>query len=96
VPAYFNREDESHIEVASPSRKVSFLLNYKLDKLSIMLRTVRFSEVVYLDPTMTDDTKFVANAFNNNTKETLVQTFGAKFKGRLSINETTKPFNRCK
>jgi iron complex outermembrane recepter protein len=85
VGQYFNREDESRMEVAAPSSKVSFMLNYKLDKLSVMLRTVRFGEVVYLDPTMTDATKFVANTFNNNTKETLDQTFGAKLVTDLTI-----------
>jgi iron complex outermembrane recepter protein len=85
VPAYFNREDESRMEIASPSSKVSFMLNYKLDKFSVMLRAVRFGEVIYLDPTMTDATKFVANAFNNNTKETLDQTFSPKIVTDLTI-----------
>jgi iron complex outermembrane recepter protein len=85
VPAYFNREDESRMEIAAPSSKVSFMLNYKLDKLSVMLRAVQFGKVVYLDPTMTDETKFVANAFNNNTKQTLDQTFGAKIVTDLTI-----------
>lgn len=85
VGAYFNREDESRMEIASPSSKVSVMLNYKLDKLSIMLRNVYFGEVVYLDPTMTSSAAFVANAFNGNTKETLDQTFSPKWVTDLTV-----------
>lgn len=85
---YFNREDQSRMEVASPTNKVSFTINYKLDKLSFMLRNVRFGEVVYLDPTM-DPTKpenFPANALNGNVKETLDQTFTPKIVTDLSAS----------
>jgi iron complex outermembrane recepter protein len=85
VGAYFNREDESRMEVASPTGKISMMLNYKLDKFTVMLRAVRFGEVVYLDPTMTSSAAFVANAFNNNTKETLDQTFSAKLVTDMTV-----------
>ncbi len=60
---YFNREDQSRIEVASPRNKVTGTLNYKFGKFGAMIRVVRFGEVVYLDPTILSETNFVANAF---------------------------------
>ncbi len=87
VGSYFNREDESRFEVASPIDKVSLTLNYKIKKFSVMLRNVRFGEVTYLDPTM-DPTKpenFPANAFASNAKQTLDQTFSAKIVTDLSF-----------
>lgn len=94
VGAYFNREDESRIEVASPSDKISIMLNYKMDKFSVMLRNVRFGEVVYLDPTITSSAAFVANAFNGGTKETLDQTFSPKWVTDLTLAyQITKQLN---
>ncbi|HET7899453.1 MAG TPA: TonB-dependent receptor, partial [Flavisolibacter sp.] len=71
---YFNREDQSRIEVANPKDKVSLAFHYRFGKFGAMLRFVRFGEVQYLDPSTTP----VANAFNNNKVETLDQTFAAK------------------
>ena len=76
---YFNREDQSRIEVASPRDKQSATFNLKYKKAGLMLRFTRFGEVTYLDPTITTDaTKFPKNAFNNNMLETLDQTFSPK------------------
>ncbi len=86
VGNYFNREDQSRIEVASPRSKISAMANYKINKFSLMLRAVYFGQVVYLDPSMTSSDKFVANAFNNNVKETLDQTFSPKVTTDLTIN----------
>lgn len=83
---YFNREDQSRIEVASPKNKLTGTVNYKIGKLGAMLRIVRFGEVVYLDPTMTGPDKFLANAFNAGKKETLDQTFSPKTITDLTIN----------
>lgn len=85
---YFNREDQSRIEVASPSNKISFMTNYKINKFGVMVRLVNFGKVVYLDPTM-DPTKpenFPANAFNAGAKETLDQTFSPKLVTDLTLN----------
>jgi iron complex outermembrane receptor protein len=76
VARYFNREDQSRIEVANPRNKFNFTINYKLKKFGAMLRAVQWGEVVYLDPSI-DPTKpenFPTNAFSGN-KETLDQTF---------------------
>lgn len=83
---YFNREDQSRIEVASPRNKITGTLNYKFGKFGAMVRMVRFGEVVYLDPTIITEANFVANAFNNGTKETLDQTFTPKTTTDLTLN----------
>jgi iron complex outermembrane receptor protein len=83
---YFNREDQSRIEVASPKNKVTGTLNYKCGKFGAMLRVVRFGEVVFLDPTITGTDKFVANTFNGGTKETLDQTFTPKVITDITVN----------
>ncbi len=83
---YFNREDQSRIEVASPKSKVTGTVNYKNGKFGAMLRVVRFGEVIYLDPTITGSDKFVANTFNGGTKETLDQTFSPKVITDLTVN----------
>ena len=87
VGSYFNREDESRFEVASPIDKVSFTINYKIKKFSVMLRNVRFGQVTYLDPTMnpTKPENFPANAFFDNVKQTLDQTFAPKIVTDLSL-----------
>ena len=64
---YFNREDQSRIEVANPKDKVSLSFSYKYSKFGAMLRFVHFGEVQYLDPSITP----VANAFNGNAIESL-------------------------
>ncbi|NUO02021.1 MAG: TonB-dependent receptor [Saprospiraceae bacterium] len=86
VGNYFNREDQSRIEVANPKHKISFTLNYKINKFSAMLRAVNFGEVVYLDATIdpTRPENFPTNAFSGQ-KETLDQTFGAKTVFDLSL-----------
>jgi iron complex outermembrane recepter protein len=79
VGRYFNREDQSRIEVASPRAKANFTVNYRWKKLSIMVRNTYFGKVVYLDPTI-DPSKpdmFPTNAFTGQ-KGTLDQTFSPK------------------
>ncbi len=50
VGNYFNREDQSRIEVANPRSKASLTINYKTGKFSAMLRNAYWGEVAYLDP----------------------------------------------
>lgn len=73
---YFNREDQSRIEVANPQNKHTFMLNYRSGKFSAMIRAVRFGKVVYLDPTINPATPAVwpINTFTG-ARETLDQTF---------------------
>ncbi len=80
IARYFNREDQSRIEVASPQSKISATLNYKIGRVGLMLRAVNFGKVTYLDPSINPDdpTKFPANAFNSGALETLDQEFSPK------------------
>jgi iron complex outermembrane receptor protein len=86
---YFNREDQSRMEVAVPREKVNFTLNYKVGKFSAMARGVHFGKVIYLDPTMNpaNPGAFPINSFTGN-RETLDQTFDAKviFDASISYN----------
>ncbi|WP_121354648.1 TonB-dependent receptor [Flavisolibacter nicotianae] len=80
---YFNREDESRIEVANPKDKVSLSFNYRHSRLGAMLRLVRFGTVQYLDASANP---FSANAFNGGAVESLDQVFAAKTVTDLSIS----------
>jgi iron complex outermembrane receptor protein len=75
---YFNREDQSRIEVANPQNKHTFMLNYRSGKFSAMLRAVRFGKVVYLDPTINPaaPATWPVNTLTG-LRETLDQTFNA-------------------
>jgi iron complex outermembrane receptor protein len=87
VNTYFNREDLSRFEIASPRNKQSLTVNYKAGKFGAMLRGVRFGEVTYWDPTI-DPNKPDAWPVNTLTgqKETLDQTFGAKIVTDLALS----------
>lgn len=84
---YFNREDESRVEVANPKNKINLTFNYKISKLGVMLRFVQFGKVIYLDPSI-DPTKpenFPVNAFTGQ-KQTLDQEFGGKTITDISVS----------
>jgi len=89
---YFNREDQSRIEVASPKNKISLTINYKVNKFGAMLRLVNFGKVVYLDPSINPDNPavFPMNAFNGNVRETLDQEFSSKLVTDLSLSYQIK------
>jgi iron complex outermembrane receptor protein len=86
--SYFNREDQSRIEVANPKNKESLTINYKIGKFGTMLRLVNFGKVEYLDPTINpaNPSAFPANVFNGNAKETLDQVFASKLVTDLSFS----------
>jgi len=93
--SYFNREDQSRIEVANPKNKVSLTVNYKVNKFGAMLRLVNFGEVQYLDPTINPSNPgaFPMNAFNSNARETLDQVFGSKLVTDVSLSyQVSKDF----
>jgi iron complex outermembrane receptor protein len=87
VNTYFNREDLSRFEIASPKNKQSLTINYKAGKFGVMLRGVRFGEVTYWDATI-DPTKPDSWPVNTLTgeKETLDQTFDAKIVTDIALN----------
>lgn len=84
---YFNREDQSRVEVANPKDKVSLMFNYRYSKFSAMLRFVHFGKVTYLDPTINPDNvaTWQPNAFNGGTVETLDQEFSSKTVTDISL-----------
>ncbi len=90
---YFNREDESRVEVANPKNKISLTFNYKYSKFGAMLRFVNFGKVIYLDPSIdpANPGAFPMNAFNNNQRETLDQEFSAKTVTDLSLSYQIVP-----
>ncbi|MEO5948497.1 MAG: TonB-dependent receptor [Chitinophagaceae bacterium] len=85
---YFNREDQSRIEVANPNNKISLTLNYKVSKFGAMVRFVNFGKVEYLDPSINpaNPGAFPMNAFNNNARETLDQIFESKLVTDISLS----------
>lgn len=85
---YFNREDQSRFEDANPHSKVSFSVNYKVDKFGAVIRLVRFGKVVYKDggnPADPFSPNIVLNAFDGKTEST-DQTFSAKTVTDLSLS----------
>lgn len=85
---YFNREDQSRIEVANPRSKANFMVNYRFKKFSAMVRVAYFGEVTYLDPTIisaNNPASWPINAFTGQ-RETLDQTFSSKAVTDLSLS----------
>jgi len=84
---YFNREDQSRIEVVSPSSKGNFMVTYNYRKFSTMLRFAYFGKAVYLDPTIdpSNPASFPVNTFTGQ-KQTLDQTFDPKTITDLSVS----------
>jgi iron complex outermembrane receptor protein len=91
--SYFNREDQSRVEVANPKNKQSLTFNYSYDKIGVMLRFVRFGKVQYLDPTINPDSthKFPINDFTGQ-RETLDQEFSPKTVTDLSLSYNITSF----
>lgn len=86
---YFNREDESRVELANPKNKISLMLNYHYTRLGVMVRLVRFGQVTYWDGSNSSDPfkpVMVANAFDNNAVEITDQTFKPKVVTDLSVS----------
>ncbi len=91
---YFNREDQSRIEVANPTSKGNFIINYNHKKLGAMVRLAYFGKVTYLDPSINpaNPGAFPVNAFSGQ-RETLDQVFGAKTVADFSLSyNLTKNF----
>ncbi len=95
LPYYFNREDQSRLEVANPKDKISVMLNYNIGKFNAMLRATRFGAVTYLDSYYDATTNtynnpnnaasWAKNVFNNNAVESLDQVFSPKVVTDLTI-----------
>jgi iron complex outermembrane receptor protein len=92
---YFNREDQSRIEVANPRNKESFMVNYKYKKFGAMARLVRFGSVQYLDGSNSANpfaNVIATNAFTG-APESTDQKFKAKIVTDVSVSyDITKSF----
>lgn len=88
---YFNREDQSRFEVASPSAKANLTVNYSRKRIGAMVRFAYFGKVIYRDPTINPDntSAFPVNTFTGQ-KETLDQEFRPKTVTDLSVNYSFK------
>lgn len=75
----FNRLERSRLEAAVPRSKINLSANYTNARWSILLRTVRFGEVSYVNA---KDPSIAAN----NLPLAIDQTFGAKWVTDLSAN----------
>jgi len=84
---YFNREDQSRMEVAGPQSKGNFVVQYTHKKFGALLRLACFGKVSYLDPSInpSNPDAFPVNAFTGK-KETLDQVFGAKTVTTVSLS----------
>ena len=85
---YYNREDQSRVEIANPKDKISFTLNYRYSKLGAMIRLVRFGEVTYWDGSNATDPFLPVtqtNAFTGQP-ESLDQVFDAKTVTDVSLS----------
>lgn len=92
--SYFNREDQSRIEVATPSSKGSLAINYNRKKLGAMLRLAYFGKVIYIDPLIdpSNPAAFPVNAYTGQ-RETQDQEFKPKTITDMSISyELNKNF----
>lgn len=87
IGSYFNREDQSRVEVANPQSKISAMINYRNGKFSSMLRVVHFGEVTYLDPSINPDKPdtWPVNALTNQ-KETTDQVFSPKITTDITVS----------
>ena len=77
LPKYITRADVSRIETQSPQTKDILSAQYKIGKFGILARVAYFGKVTSLADS-TSGPILVANAFDNNTVETLDQTFSGK------------------
>jgi iron complex outermembrane receptor protein len=84
---YFNRVDQSRIETQNPQTKDILSAQYKIGNFGTLLRVAYFGKVTSLADT-TNGASMAANAFDNNTVETLDQTFSGKAITDLSFSYT--------
>ncbi len=91
---YFDRENQSVVETGTPINKYNLTLQYNVGKLSTTFRAVRFGEVSYKHPTLTDGgtdtTKFVVNTFSGK-RESRDQLFSARIVSDLIVSYQITP-----
>jgi iron complex outermembrane receptor protein len=71
---YFNREDQSRLEVGNPRGKANLTIQYVHERFNIMLRNAYWDRTVYLHPEDGVAARWVVNAATGQ-RETRDQTF---------------------
>lgn len=82
---YFTRADVSRIETQSPQTKDILTTQYRVGKFGTLLRLAYFGKVTSLVDT-SSSSLMAPNAFDNNTPESLDQTFSGKVITDLSFS----------
>jgi iron complex outermembrane recepter protein len=92
LTTYFNREDQSRLEVANPRSKINFQVNFKRGKFAAMLRNVYFGSVTYLNPNAgeVNPANWVVNTATGQ-KETRDQIFGGRVITDISASYQFNP-----
>ncbi|MGN6530632.1 MAG: TonB-dependent receptor [Ginsengibacter sp.] len=85
VAKYFTRADVSRIETQSPQTKDILTIQYRVGKFGTLLRLAYFGKVTSLVDTSSSSV-MAPNAFDNNTLESLDQTFSGKVITDLSFS----------
>ena len=85
---YFNREDQSRVEVANPANKTTLTFNYKYSKIGAMVRFVRFGHADYADGSNSVDPFAPVYSLNAFTKlvDVTDQTFSPKVVTDISLS----------
>lgn len=78
---YFNRADQSRIELGTPQNKVTFIADYKVKKFSVFLRATNFGRVTSWSTVTTPSLNIISGA-----QETLDQTFTSKLVTDLAVS----------
>ncbi len=92
-PVFFNREDQSRLEVANPRGKANLTIQYVNNRFNIMVRNAYWDRVVYLHPEDGDATRWVVNA-TTGARETRDQIFKPRLITDLTVGfQVTKSLN---
>jgi len=75
---YFNREEVSRLEVATPNMKLITTIRYDRKVFGVMLRGTYFGQIEYINPSDGDSANWVLNT-NTGEVQTRDQTFFGKF-----------------
>ncbi|MCB0837269.1 MAG: TonB-dependent receptor [Bacteroidetes bacterium] len=81
---FFNREEISRLEVASPASKIILIANYNIGKFQIRGQATRFGKVEYIDPADGNESNWVFNDLTGQI-ESRDQVFMPKFLTDLEV-----------
>ncbi|MDW3652510.1 MAG: TonB-dependent receptor [Bacteroidia bacterium] len=82
---FFNREERSRLEVASPANKIIFIANYQIGRLQIRGQLTSFGSVQYIHPSDGSQGSWVLNELSGQI-ESRDQVFSPKAIGDLEFS----------